>query len=219
MEKESFRKYLINKIASERIIVYRGIEGKFNLNFNTPQFFSVSKTIAQSYGENLYEFELQLNKPFELNNKEEQQKELMPIIEKVNKEYIEKREKYVEWIIEEIPKNFKDRYDIDTIEYYKTLLKESPKQFIHEMKYKRLNHSLETAIQIFENIVDKERLYLTYQQQNKYLNEIIDILKTKGYDSIIRTEESRDVSNEDKGVIIWNKNNIISYKKISSVEY
>lgn len=87
------------------------------------------------------------------------------------------------------------------------------------MRYKRLNRSLETAINIFENFVDKEKLYLTYQQQNKYLNEIIDILKTKGYDSIIRIEEGRDTSNDDKGVIIWNKNNIISYKKIASVEY
>lgn len=208
-----------NKIASERITVYRGIEGKFNLQFNTPQFFSVSKNIAQSYGQNLYEFELQLNKPFLLDDKIEQQKELQPIIDKANKEYIEKRNGYVELIKEELEKEFKNRYGEDMVEYYKTLLEEYPKQFIQEIKDKRLSKDLDTAIYMFRNLVDKDNLYLTYQNQNKYFNEIVDILKAKGYDSIIRMEESIDKGNDAKGIIIWNKNNIVNYKKIPLVEY
>lgn len=219
MKRESFRKYIINKIASERIIVYRGIENKFNLNFNTPQFFSTSKSIAQSYGSNLYEFELQLNKPFLLGDKKEQQKELQPIIEKANEEYVEKRNGYVELIKKELQKEFKDRYGEDMVEYYKTLLEEYPKQFIQEIKDRRLSRNLDTAIGIFRNIVEKENLYLTYQNQNEYFNEIVDILKSKGYDSIIRMEESMDKSNDAKGVVIWNENNILNYKKIKAVEY
>lgn len=218
MERESFRKYIINKIASERITVYRGIEGKFNLNFNTPQFFSVSKTIAQSYGENLYEFELQLNKPFELDNKEEQQKELMPIIEKVNRKYFEERDYIINIIKDELKQKFQE--DEERYKYYENLLLEDPRQFVRDIQELRLNRNLETFIQIFENkFLRDDKLYLTFLEQQDNLKEIINLLKSKGYDSIIRIEESMDASNTGKGVIIWNKNNIISYKKIASVEY
>jgi hypothetical protein len=58
--KRFIKKLLREALTTNSVIVYRCIDGEYNTNHNSFEYFSVDKDYAEHFGDNCYEFKLNL---------------------------------------------------------------------------------------------------------------------------------------------------------------